>query len=981
MQTPKTLLTALICALLAFGPSACSDDPKLPDGSQGSIEDVDGGAVTVFHLTALPGEDVSDEDVTFTLTDPETRVNLRFKGSVVPAPDLDILGRRGALTCRMRLGSSQIPDGKYFLTISGAKAALTSPRLVRFRSSIGSEEDYSLTTYDDLEGEGTELSPYIIAGPGDFLIFLSYLSDDELHGYGRYFKITRSFTVPRRSEIIDGRTWASTYFQGTLDGGGHTLRDMAYTGGSNATTDSGIGLFLGLFNATVSNLKISDAMIGNVVSDIGLLAGTAEGDNSISNVTVDGTISASGSAVGGLIGRARDNLTLSNVTLGRLAITADTDAGCVLGFFSDGSLSVNGVSTPGHIFSVTGNSNIGGAVGSIRAAEKVVLSGITLEHSVDTESSDVKVVYAKNSNAGGLVGYWRNDFDAEVVNSTVKCPVRTDGDNAGAMFGAAEINSSFSIEKVLLASVVKGRDNVGGYFGRVKICNPSAQIAFTGDDNGSRFVVKQSASAGVEGRSNIGALAGLMEADGGYVLVHSLLEIAVNVSGTNDNVGGAVGYLHGLSSSRPVDFEIDDLNFSSESMRVSGGGDAVGGVFGRAEGALITGPNRIETEKAVPAAKNIITSFNGVVSGLRSVGGVVGILNAQLRGVASGAKITATSAGSDTSGAGGVAGYSYSSLSQCAFTGSVTGPDAVGGILGRGIYGITIDNCVNHADITGGKNQGGIAGEVGGYYYAETLLRSCVNYGDLTDGACVGGIVARIKYRDDCDFNDPESYTIIERCGNFGRIRAKGDSDSSVGGIVGRLEGFYCRLSSCANHGDITSTTVQYTIGGVAGEMGGRNDSHCRVEYCMNEGSISCDVASTKLGGIVGHLHSGNITANNVIRDCYNIGPIPADQKDDTGGILGLATSYTDIYRTWNRGKISHGNAIIGTHSGASLFDHSHNYYLEGTGGSWPSSTSVSQSKASEESTFKTFDFDKVWDITSAGPALQDCPFQYATPL
>lgn len=101
-----------------------------------------------------------------------------------------------------------------------------------------------------------------------------------------------------------------------------------------------------------------------------------------------------------------------------------------------------------------------------------------------------------------------------------------------------------------------------------------------------------------------------------------------------------------------------------------------------------------------------------------------------------------------------------------------------------------------------------------------------------------------------------------------------------------------------------------------------------------------------------------------------------ADQKDDTGGILGYAASYTDTHRTFNRGKISHGNAIIGTHNSGSTFYHSHNYYLEGTGGSWPSSTSVKSSDISTESKYGDFDFKNVWIMTGDGPQLRDCPFQ-----
>lgn len=144
----------------------------------------------------------------------------------------------------------------------------------------------------------------------------------------------------------------------------------------------------------------------------------------------------------------------------------------------------------------------------------------------------------------------------------------------------------------------------------------------------------------------------------------------------------------------------------------------------------------------------------------------------------------------------------------------------------------------------------------------------------------------------------------------------------------------------------------------------------------MNSGSVSCHESSTKLGGVVGHLHSGNLAYQSDIFDCYNTGALPTDQKSDTGGILGYAASYSNIYRTFNSGKISHGNAIVGTHHSGSSFHHDNNYYVEGTGGGWPSSTSVKKSDVGNKDRYHGFDFTNVWLITDDGPTLRNCPFQ-----
>ncbi len=144
----------------------------------------------------------------------------------------------------------------------------------------------------------------------------------------------------------------------------------------------------------------------------------------------------------------------------------------------------------------------------------------------------------------------------------------------------------------------------------------------------------------------------------------------------------------------------------------------------------------------------------------------------------------------------------------------------------------------------------------------------------------------------------------------------------------------------------------------------------------MNSVTIFCSKSSTMLSVIVRNLHYTNLANQSQIFDCYNTGAIPSDQKADTGGILGYVTTRCDIYRTFNRGKISHGNAIIGTHKSGTIFYHDHNYFLSGTGGDWPSSTSVSQDRLGDKSVYSDFNFDKVWNITSNGPILRNCPFQ-----
>lgn len=296
-----------------------------------------------------------------------------------------------------------------------------------------------------------------------------------------------------------------------------------------------------------------------------------------------------------------------------------------------------------------------------------------------------------------------------------------------------------------------------------------------------------------------------------------------------------------------------------------------------------------------------------------------------------------------------------------------------GGIFGIGVGGdVYVSDCVNFADVNAGDHAGGIGGYTRSGIFHNLLITRCYNYGHIT-GAAAGGIGCYITSENSSVRN---SYFDITECGNSGHVEGTGSDDHSVGGIVATMCNNSARVTSCANHG-LVSGAAQYAVGGVVGDFGTRSGTNFgKVTQSMNSATVKASVSSTHVGGVVGHLHSGDLRYDSEITDCCNIGELPSDQKDDTGGILGYAANYTNIYRTFNRGKVSHGNAAIGTHHSGSLFHHSNNYYLAGTGKSWPSSTEVSADRVGDWSVYKDFDFVNVWVIHTNGPELRNCPFK-----
>lgn len=941
--------------------AGCSDDEQISkEGPSGVLEGEGENLTTVFHI-APEQEGELNGKVRFRLADPGAQRTFEFDGEVVFNLQQEIFGRQGALTCSMTIGHAEIPDGAYLLSLSWGDRESGTLRLMRFKGNVCYQEQYSNHVYADLEGAGTADSPYLIKNAGDFLSFQYGLMEDEFQGYGQYFQIARGFELPRRSQIIDGREWVSVCFQGNLDGGGHALRNLAYTGGSDAVKDSGVGLFKSLYNARISNLKLSGALITNASSHVGLVAGTCAGNTAMSDIEIEGTIQATGDGVGGLIGSAADCVSLAGITINTLAITGNNETALLVGGMSDGKLNVKNVSTPGHVFSVNGKTCVGGIAGSISNCTEVEISNVTLEHSVDAESADVKVVNGSGS-VGGIVGKASNAAVFNIRSCTIKAPV-SGGDHVGALVG--EVSSSgLTFHSNLLASVVRGNSFSGGFAGKIDLSGKT--VAFEGNN---RYVVKQSAEAGVSGQGSVGSMAGSIEGSG-KVDLRSPVELAVNVSGTDRYVGGAVGLLNGS-----IDFDISNISFTSPTMRVKGTADGVGGVIGWSNSAKIYASNIVDLSKGIPSEKKVTSNCGIVVNGASTVGGIVGLVaGGSLYGVVSDATVTASSATGSDYGCGGIVGSANVDINNCAFLGKVSGPERVGGIAGLVTSGHTVQNCVNYSDIDSGKFQGGIIGYMRSATRALSHVTHCANNGDLTGGSRVGGIVGSVDINQIYDTSRDRTY--IEWCVNKGTIVASGDSDHPVGGIIGGMYDDLGCVRYCSNYGDVSSTKVAYSIGGVVGEIGDRRfDNRTTVYECLNDGRISCDVSSTKIGGVVGHIHQGgtNISSPNcTIHDCMNTGSIPPDQKNDTGGIVGMVTTSTDTYRTFNSGKVSHGNAIIGTHNTGTIFNHDHNYYLEGTGKSWPSSTSVKADKITDKSVYKEFNFDTIWEMTDKGPHLRN---------
>ncbi len=187
---------------------------------------------------------------------------------------------------------------------------------------------------------------------------------------------------------------------------------------------------------------------------------------------------------------------------------------------------------------------------------------------------------------------------------------------------------------------------------------------------------------------------------------------------------------------------------------------------------------------------------------------------------------------------GGIVGYNNLKIQDCSFSGFVMGTSSVGGIAGETFSSIT--NSCNYGTIIGkGTVVGGIAGGSGG-----SITNSC-NYGTIIGkGTAVGGITG---YSSDS----------VHGSYNFGNV----NGTERVGGIVGSYSrssvSSRYNVSDVYNFAHIEGTS---SVGGIIGSA-----EYLKLKNAYNLGSIS---AQTNAGAIIGN--SDHIWGDrSTITNCY----------------------------------------------------------------------------------------------------------------
>lgn len=557
--------------------------------------------------------------------------------------------------------------------------------------------------------------------------------------------------------------------------------------------------------------------------------------------------------------------------------------------------------------------------------------------------------------------YFNGGFDGKGYTISGLYINRPTTDSVG-LFG--ETRTSNITDVILTDCDITGQNNVGGIIGY---------------SNGDFTLTNLAVTGTVNGVNNVGGVIG-----NSYMGTHSYHDFSGTVTGSGENIGGVIGYRSTYSI----------YNYSVSYLSAEGkitGNTQVGGVIGQGERALanycefdgeVTGTTDVGGifgKNANGSYTNctmtgIITSANGEnvggiagnsnvssftdctvdnitinaststrVGGLvgnstRNYGNMVGFTNCSV----SGASIT----GSNETG--GFAGFiGNPNITNCSFSGEVTGVDTVGGGFGNVNVGANVtiynDEFNLEATVTGtGRNLGAIAGISGASFDGFTIDSSNITFNTSITSEYVGGVVGYVPSYESITITNCTVTIPITGYNYVGGIAGGTENanvnliisycdvnttitgNNSVGGIIGHnnLYGTSSEVSYCTVKGTINGSGSN--IGGIAG-FSVRKLSNLSVDTDL---TINTSENSDYVGGIVG---SGNSYGNRVLyfENCTCATPITG--RDFVGGIMGgrgglnenltMVSCNTDTTITGR----NHVGGIIGLHdvygSGSSISD------------------------------------------------------------
>ena len=954
----KTIWNICACMLIILL-GGCADDDIIRNDCGSTLQETESHLISTFSLPEgkTPIQDTR-EQIFFQLRS--------LSDNSIQLMEGKIRKNAGILSCEMFIPNNLVlEDGDYILWLKFDEEGSVYPLSyhLTFRDKMVSMVRDTKYIYEMLNGEGTEENPYLITSTNDFAYLVSQLATyDSNYGYGQFFKQIADIKAPIPNCLYQGNAYKSAPFAGNYDGDSHKILNLTYLGTNGGEQSDAIGLFSILHDgAVIRNLDIEGADIEYPGNCCGLLAGVANGNIRIENITLNGNIKSTKDKVGGLIGYIEGNaqslaqISIRNVRLGvSFSESGSSYIGALIGWAENASIQVEDISSDGIFKNLRGNNHVAGLIGKLYGqidARKIKLQHTTLNN----------FPISGNQNVGGLIGEAFLQAASSFKDITIDMPIKGSsyvGGLIGQIRSEAPTNILIAIENFQLSnpanrSQIQGGSYVGGMIG---YSHKTHANAFTIELKGESLF-----HASITGQSVIGGIFGSLDDTqiqftpaSRLYMDNESLEASSGICGT---LAGALSYQE-PGKEILLDPEILVIN---PNIKIKGGNN-VGGIIGKLYNGTLTGTytpefsatNVIVSKIPRPIFPGNINSEKPYRENAASVGGIVGYADkSTLRRLFTQPSIYGRST------VGGIIGHaSDTQISDCGvktetFNNGNNSAIMVGGIIGQASCSshCEFSNLVNYSNISSGSNYiGGIFGSmVAG---TSVKINKVVNLGKISATNNVGGIIGKTSGKD----------IAVYDAANFGVIQGiAGDKECGVGGIAGASEDAITIYKS-VNHGNITinRNAKYYGAGGILGYV---KQGGAHVRYCCNRANI--DYPKDKedshgIGGIVGSIEKANDNDDSYVLDCYNMGEINGQQKatstlgtDYRGGIVGNLGSHGRCYRAVNGGYVRFGNAGVGNGNKKNL---THIYILPGTGKDF-GATSIPLPIREDKNIYQGFDF------------------------
>ena len=954
----KTIWNICACMLIILL-GGCADDDIIRNDCGSTLQETESHLISTFSLPEgkTPIQDTR-EQIFFQLRS--------LSDNSIQLMEGKIRKNAGILSCEMFIPNNLVlEDGDYILWLKFDEEGSVYPLSyhLTFRDKMVSMVRDTKYIYEMLNGEGTEENPYLITSTNDFAYLVSQLATyDSNYGYGQFFKQIADIKAPIPNCLYQGNAYKSAPFAGNYDGDSHKILNLTYLGTNGGEQSDAIGLFSILHDgAVIRNLDIEGADIEYPGNCCGLLAGVANGNIRIENITLNGNIKSTKDKVGGLIGYIEGNaqslaqISIRNVRLGvSFSESGSSYIGALIGWAENASIQVEDISSDGIFKNLRGNNHVAGLIGKLYG--QIDARKIKLQH---TTLNDFPI--SGNQNVGGLIGEAFLQAASNFKDITIDMPIKGSsyvGGLIGQIRSETPTNILIAIENFQLSnpanrSQIQGGSYVGGMIG---YSHKTHANAFTIELKGESLF-----HASITGQSVIGGIFGSLDDTqiqftpaSRLYMDNESLEASSGICGT---LAGALSYQE-PGKEILLDPEILVIN---PNIKIKGGNN-VGGIIGKLYNGTLTGTytpefsttNVIVSKIPRPIFPGNINSEKPYRENAASIGGIVGYADkSTLRRLFTQLSIYGRST------VGGIIGYaSDTQISDCGvktetFNNGNNSAIMVGGIIGQASCSshCEFSNLVNYSNISSGSNYiGGIFGSmVAG---TSVKINKVVNLGKISATNNVGGIIGKTSGK------DIEVYDAA----NFGSIQGiAGDKECGVGGIAGAAEDAITIYKS-VNHGNITinRNAKYYGAGGILGYV---KQGGAHVRYCCNRANI--DYPKDKedshgIGGIVGSIEKANDNDDSYVLDCYNMGEINGQQKatstlgtDYRGGIVGNLGSHGRCYRAVNGGYVRFGNAGVGYGNKNNL---THIYISPGTGKDF-GATSIPLPIREDKNIYQGFDF------------------------